>query len=571
MTPRLQLASILLLAFFSISSCNRPDDGIVRGRKAVKAQMDSVELVIDDNPAYANSLMHSIDPGSIKNKKLRARYALLFTAAEYKNYQPFTSDSLIMEAVRYYSIAKNIDYRFLSYYYLGCVYMELNRIVDASVAFAQAEQLVDDVDNDLWKGLLYARYGELLYNSCCFKQAEEYYYKAIDCYELAEIDSRKMYALLFVGVCEFKMNHFNEADSILSYIQKWSSVNYDSLLYYSAINSRFENYVLSENIDSAIVLYKYNSSEFDEVSNRSSIFKGLMAVYYNQIQDYSKSELFLNKSKEHIVTLADSVYWFYSNYLIAKRQGDNKQALYYLNKTVDLDNNSIIDILMKSALGAQKDYYQKLAEIESVKAHNRLFVLVSSFMIFALTLSIIILLSVKRKRDSEKQKIDLISTVNDLTTQISVNQDRLSTLNGKVREMLRQQFNSSDYLYTRYYEQIDDNKKAERLYRVIKNQMEGFTNQKNLSRIDEMLNEAFDGIMDKISSSYLDLKEKDLLLLRFALAGFSAKSIAALLDDSHLNINQRKKRMLDKIQIKDPNLMDELRMALNIRQVSTIG
>lgn len=101
--------------------------------------------------------------------------------------------------------------------------------------------------------------------------------------------------------------------------------------------------------------------------------------------------------------------------------------------------------------------------------------------------------------------------------------------------------------------------------------MEGFTNQKNLSRIDEMLNEAFDGIMDKISSSGLDLKEKDLLLLRYALAGFSAKSIAALLDDSHLNINQRKKRMLDKIQIKDPNLMDELRMALNIRQVTAIG
>ena len=69
--------------------------------------------------------------------------------------------------------------------------------------------------------------------------------------------------------------------------------------------------------------------------------------------------------------------------------------------------------------------------------------------------------------------------------------------------------------------------------------------------------------MKKISSSGLDIKEKDLLLLRFALAGFSAKSIAALLDDTHQNINQRKKRMLDKIQIHDPNLMEELRIALD--------
>ena len=71
--------------------------------------------------------------------------------------------------------------------------------------------------------------------------------------------------------------------------------------------------------------------------------------------------------------------------------------------------------------------------------------------------------------------------------------------------------------------------------------------------------------MEKIISSGIEIKEKDLLLLRFALAGFSAKSIAALLDDTHQNINQRKKRMLDKIQANAPDLMDELRIALNNR------
>ena len=129
--------------------------------------------------------------------------------------------------------------------------------------------------------------------------------------------------------------------------------------------------------------------------------------------------------------------------------------------------------------------------------------------------------------------------------------------------MLRQQFNPSDYLYTRYYEQIDDNKKAERLYRVVRNQVEDFTNRKNIEHIDELLNETFDGIMSKVLSSGIDIKEKDLLLLRFALAGFSSKSIAALLGETHLNVNQRKKRLLDKIQIKDPKLMNELSIALN--------
>ena len=170
-----------------------------------------------------------------------------------------------------------------------------------------------------------------------------------------------------------------------------------------------------------------------------------------------------------------------------------------------------------------------------------------------------------KRREADNKIRDYICTIKELTTQISVNQDKISTLNAKVREMLRQQFDPSDYLYTRFYEQIDDSKKAERLYRVVKSQLDGFTNAKNIGRIDEMLDEAFDGIMTKLALSGLELKEKDLLLIRFVLSGFSAKAIAALLNDTHQNIGQRKKRLLDKIQIYAPELMDELRIALNNR------
>ena len=120
MTPNSRLASIIALMLLLLS-CSRPNDGMVRGNKAVKSILDSVESILDHDSHYADSLVRLIDPQSIKGKKLRARYALLYTATQYKEYQPFTSDSLIMEAVRYYSDKKNIDYRFLSYYYLGCV------------------------------------------------------------------------------------------------------------------------------------------------------------------------------------------------------------------------------------------------------------------------------------------------------------------------------------------------------------------------------------------------------------------------------------------------------------------
>lgn len=562
MSKCLHLTSILILAFFSFS-CNRQDDGMVHGYKSVNALLDNVERVMDENPSYADSLIKRINPHSIRNNEQRARYALLYTAAQYKDYQTFHSDSLIMEAVRYYSIDRNINYRFLSYYYLGCVYSELNRFIDASVALTQAEQYVDKIDNDTWKGLLYFRLGSVFYNSCFYQQAEDYYYKASNCYELAGNEYYKMFLYFYVGLCETEMQHFQKGDSILYTVQKWGEMNNDSKLFEKALLARFDKLVLSDNIDSAIVLYNKYSTKIVEASDKYPFYQALMAVYYNRIGEYSKSELYLKGAKEHMVTVEDSVYWNYYNSMIAERNGDFNQAFHYLKISEDLQNTNIRSIFLESVLSAQKDYYQKLLELEFVKDRNKKVLIV----LFALIVSIIFFLSLKNILDADMQKTEFLSTINNLTTQISVNQDKISSLNDKVREMLRQQFNSSDFLYTRYYEQIDDNKKAERLYRVIKTQLNDFVSHKNIEHIDKMLDESFDGIMTKIMLSGMEIKEKDLLILRFVLAGFSSKSIAAILDEKHLNINQRKKRLLDKILIKAPMLMNELSKALNISQI----
>ena len=226
MTPCLRMASILILAFFSISF-TRLDDGMVRGRRAVNALLDSVEFSMDDHPAYADSLIKRIDPSSIRNKRQKARYALLYTAAEYKNYQPFTSDSLIMEAVHYYSISSNLEYRFLSYYYLGCVYLELGQVKDASIALDQAEWLVDKVDNDFWKGLLYDRLASILLESCDFEKSKEYFSRAEAYFYRAGKHQHRLYALYEVCRTMIYENKFLEADSILKIVEQESaSIDY---------------------------------------------------------------------------------------------------------------------------------------------------------------------------------------------------------------------------------------------------------------------------------------------------------------------------------------------------------
>lgn len=566
MTPSLRMASILLLTFF-ILGCNRPYDGMVRGRKAITALMDSAECTMDDYPAYADSLMRSIDPNSILSKKQRARYALLYTATEYKSDQVFTSDSLIMEAVRYYSIRNNIDYRFLSYYYLGCVYLEMNQLTDAFVAYSQAEVLVDRINNDYWKGLLYCRMAYIFGESGDNQSASEYYSMSESCFDHSGKEIHRLYSLLNLSGTLIHDQKFNDADSVLRLVETdtYFLENNKYLIEYLYRRACF--YVFKAEPDSANPLFDKYKLTIDE-SNSSFGFLALMAMYYSQIKEYSESESYLNAASKCINTVSDSIYWYYYNYEISRNKGDIEEALSYHIQYNIYQSNYIRSLLNNPIIGVQYDLYRSVAEFESIKARNKITILVAFVIIFILIVISITIYSRNKKREIEYQVQDYISTINDLTTQISVNQDKLSNLNAKVREMIRKQFNPSDYLYTRYYEQIDDSRKAEHLYRVVRSQLKEFTNTKNLQHIDELLDDAFDGIMSKLLSSGLEFKEKDLLLLRFALAGFSAKSIAALLDESHQNINQRKKRMLDKIQIQAPKLMEELRIALNIKQIN---
>ena len=529
--------------------------------------MDSVECIMDDDAVYADSLMKSIDSRFIKTRKQRARYALLNTAIEYKNYQPFTSDSLILEAVRYYSVRNNIDYRFLSYYYLGCVYSELDRKVDASVAWAQADLLENRVDNNHWKGLLYYHLGFVFIDNCNYNRAKDYFTKAEIYFEIAGRERFRLYALFNRGKAYLNNLEYLTADSIFDVVEKSASTLNDSYLLSDVLYMKLSCYVnMNEPVLATDLMEKHDL--FNVINNS---FGGLetLAMYYSSIGDFEKADYYLNQAWQCDLSLNDSIYLYYASFKIAKGKGKTEESMDYYLKYDLLEKREIRKDLSEPVQGAQYDKFRTIAELEAVKTRHKISLLVSSIIVFSLIILFISISSRNKRRQAENRIQDCLSTITDLTTQISVNKDKISNLNDKVREMIRNQFNHSDYLYTRYYEQIDDAKKAEHVYRVVKNQLKEFTSTKNLQRIDELLDEAFDGIMSKLLSSGLEFKEKDWLLLRFALAGFSAKSIAAILDETHQNINQRKKRMLDKIQIQTPKLMGELRIALNNRQIET--
>ena len=152
-SPRHLLLTLPLLAALSVSMTACTPHG-------ERERLLRAEEVIETDAAAAAATLDSIRPSSLHGDA-RARYALLRTQSDYKNFVPLTSDSLIRIATRRYGTRRPSADAALAQYYLGCTYKDMGRDLDAIDALLRATTLFPDTTNKYYAyshselGLLY--------------------------------------------------------------------------------------------------------------------------------------------------------------------------------------------------------------------------------------------------------------------------------------------------------------------------------------------------------------------------------------------------------------------------------
>lgn len=542
---------MFLIFVFLVMGCSHSHGRNVSSPKSVNALLDKAESIMDDDASVADSLIRLIDPNSIRTKDSKARYALLYTAAEYKNYKPILSDSLIMTAVRHYSIGNNIDYRFLSYYYLGGVYFDLDRKRDAAVAYTQAEQLVDRISNDHWKGLLFSQLGDIFNESCDYHRAHEYYLSAVSCYESAGKELHKLYAMLDVGRTEINMQEFISADSILRIVENKSLEIGDSTLNSQCLYRRLSCLAYMNEPDSmASLLGKYGLT-IDDLSNEFGNIE-TKVQYYIEKNDYAKSESLLEQARLCDMTEDDSIYLYYASYRLAASQGETEKALEYYHKYSSLQNASLRSILDQPILGAQKEQYRVIAENELLKYRHARLTIILCVVIFMLILVIVLVTYHYKKKRMKEQLYESMAVAAELS-------DKIEDLKNQVRVQFRERHDLSNRLYAMYYDSENQDKITKQQLNVTINSLiKDYTANENVKKLDKLLNESYDGIMNRLADPRLGLSDKELELFRYSFAGLSSKSVSVLIKESPQNIYQIKSRLLKKVKHYSEELWSQL-------------
>ena len=514
--------------------------------------MYRVERVMDDDAALADSLIRLIDPKSVRGKDNRARYAVLFTASEHKNYQSIASDSLIMTAVRYYSISNNMEYRFLSNYLLGCVYYyDLRRYVDAAAAFANAEQNIGYIEKEHWKGLLYYMQGKVFSEASDFRRAEDYYTKAESSFMQAGSEQHRLNAMLNIGKTWLNMQMYNQADSILRIVEQKAVLWGDSVLQNDCLYNMLSCRVYMNEPDSATsLLQKYNLI-IDE-SSTSVGYLEMMSLYYILVKDYAKSETFLTQGWNCASSDVDSVYLYFVSSMLAKSRGQTEEALDLFNRYTLLQNENMIEILNQPILGAQKEQYRIMAENELLKYRHARLTLILCVVIFLLIIVIVLVTYHYKKKRMKEQLYDSLAVVEELS-------GKIEDLKNQVRVQFHERHDLSNRLYSMYFDSESQDKITKQQLNVTINSLiKDYTAPDSVKKLDKLLNESYDGIMDSLTDPEVGLTDKEVELFRYSFAGLSSKAVSVIIKESPQNIYQIKSRMLKKVRRYSEDLWNKL-------------
>ena len=534
--------------------------------------LSQVESYMDERPDSALAVLEHINTSELKGKEEWARYALLYTQAKDKNYIDETDLSLICEAQKYFKESDNVRYQFLSLYYYGRVLCNNSDFHKAIIAYTEAEALLEKLGDEYLSGLLYVQIGNIYRITHDYDKCLEAYKSAYNHYSKAKLDSHMAYSLLDIGIAYWNLTDTAIAEEYFT----------QSLMMAKALNDEYLERICYENL---FVLYdeidenekctniafelneKFNSSLFSPVCLAS------MASYNAKIGDCESIDKYLIEAWNGTQNKSDSIALYFQSANIMKIIGNTDKALDYFEKGINLQNEELRYAMQQPIVSIQKDYFQNQAEYNSYRLKKNLQIYVTLSIIVFLILLIVFMYMRHRflKKDLEISKyMDLASelqvSIRDKEAKISEFSERISVseqthisqiheMSGHIAELFHKQYELLDKLSNTYYETHGCSKEKESIYEQVKSEINKFANdKKTMAQLERIVNTYKNNVMSHIREEIHSISERDIKLLCYIYAGFSAKSISIFVGETTGNILTRKYRLRNKIiRLNTPN------------------
>lgn len=311
----------LLAVLFALFGCNT---------SVVRNSLSRAEGLMAESPDSAKTVLDSIKRSDLKNRALKARFALLYSQAMDKCYIDTDNDSLISVALNYYSKRGSNHEKALAYYYNSIIFTNQNNIEATIENLVKAQEYAEKTDDAYLKGLIYSLLAQKYYVQFSFEESLSLYEKAAVEFEETNNIANQLYAYSGIHNSLLCLDRVQEsipsARKALELAQKLNNIKAASLweleimdienniynkdnLYrrkylltlvaetndIELYRQRGYTYCIENKADSAIYYYNRYIANLSSYNRRTSHSIIELAQLYQQIGQKDKAILYLNK------------------------------------------------------------------------------------------------------------------------------------------------------------------------------------------------------------------------------------------------------------------------------------
>lgn len=199
---------------------------------------------------------------------------------------------------------------------------------------------------------------------------------------------------------------------------------------------------------------------------------------------------------------------------------------------------------LQQALDEERSIFNRQIEDSENRYHN-LYLLIFGLLavvIVIVVIAVVIHYVLKKKRED---------TMSKLVVLLSENEAKNRTLNDKVFNLFKHNFETLNKLCYEYYEKADTQSLRKSIYHEVENEILKFREPAEISNLEQSLNEYCDNIMQKVDAQLPNLTDSDRVLLIYLFSGLSARTISMLNDIEIKTFYMRRYRLKNKIQSSD--------------------
>lgn len=547
----------------------------------INASLLQIEQLMYESPDSAWKILQHMPSISQLRKEEQALHALLFTQAQYKNYIPVKSDSLLRIAEAYYRTSNDSLHKAWTLFYLAQYYRDSDEKEKALSYFQQANIASRNIENNQFKFLLNLHWAGLLTNEDAYEKGIEKYQTA-NRYAILLKDTLKQINLYGKwGWCCLLKEEDERADSLFNVGLTLSATTKDRI---------YDKYLLNRLSLTARERKDYKRAL--ELVNRSlSLAKDSTELYplwgnkgkiLLEMNQYDSAHFYLSKDTRDYDPYFKATH--YLNWSIYEEKIKNlPKALEYSKRYAELLDTIYQKRLESKVVNLQHKYDYSLIQSENkllkIK-RQRLYISLIAICMAVLTVAVIFFY----KRREEKRKLaeqmrskdDLMKEMRlqlqEKTIDLHAAQEKIiekeTALDKELsqKEKMRSEYSSKEAAMRkeilRHSEIIRKMEQLNKMSQQDKIQSRSVVlSDEEQDNLAEIVNICYNNFTDRLWKKFPTLTKADISLCCLIKIGISNSNMLYLLDTSKVALKKRKNRLKhDKMGMDENDSLDEFIM-----------